>query len=179
MAMLGSAIAKKGPIAKRRRMADSRVEDWKRTGDLWLWKYGQNTRNYFGWNLAADRLGCESLLDLLGRMAASPRDCRREISVIRPTRRILAVPNNPGGSAGLESPPCLRLQVRRDRVGDRHWRLESDPARVAIEVGPSKLIELRAAVASMPSTGGDFAIGSDERTARRETSLWLWLVPDM
>ncbi len=158
-------------------MADLSVEGWKQAGDLWLWRYRQNTRNYPGWNLAADQLGWESLLDLLGRMAASPWACRRSIAVSRPTARILAVPNNPG--EGLESPPCLRLEVPRGSVGDRHWRLEAGPRRVALEVGPSKLDELRAAVGSMPSTGGDYAIGSDDRTAWKETSLWLWLVPEV
>jgi hypothetical protein len=160
-------------------MADPRVEGWRQAGNLWLWRYRQSTRNYPGWNLAADPMGWESLRDLLGRMVDSPWACRREISLSKPTARILAVPNNPGGSEGLESPPCLRLDVARGRVGDRHWRLESDPQRVALQVGPSKLAELRAAVASMPSTGGDFAIGSDDRTAWKETSLWLWLVPEM
>jgi hypothetical protein len=160
-------------------MVDPGVEAWKQVGDLWLCRYRQNTRNYPGWHLAAHRSGWVSLSDLFARMAAAPCACRREISVSRPTARILAVPNNPGGSEGLESPACLRLEVPGGRVGDRHWRLESDAQRVALEVGPSKLAELRAAVASMPSTGGDFAIGSDDRSARKETSLWLWLAPEM
>lgn len=64
-------------------------------------------------------------------------------------------------------------------MGDRQWRLESDRKRVVLEVGPSKLAEVHAAVGSMPSTGGDFAIGPDDRIASKETSLWLWLVPKM
>ena len=81
------------------------------------WRYRQDTRNYSGWNLAANQLGWESLFDLLGRMVSSPWACRREISVSRPTARILAVPNNPGGSEGLESPPCLILEMPRGKVG--------------------------------------------------------------
>jgi hypothetical protein len=167
------------PLSGVRGMADQSVEGWKQAGDLSLWRYGQNTKNYPGWNLAADQLGWESLLDLLGRMVASPWACRREVAVIRPTARILAVPNNPGGSVGLECPPCLGLELPRGRVGDRHWRLEADPKRITLEVGHSKLAELRAAVVSMPSSGGDYAIGPDDRTEWRETSLWLWLVAGM
>jgi hypothetical protein len=167
------------PFAGLRGMADPRVEGWKQVGDLWLWRYLQNTRNYPGWNLAANQLGWESLFELLGRMVSSPWACRREISASRPAARILAVPNNPDGSVGLESPPCLILEVPRGRVGDRQWRLEAEPKGVALEVGTSRLAELRAAVGSMPSTGGDFAIGPDDRTAWQGTALWLWLVPEM
>jgi hypothetical protein len=99
--------------------------------------------------------------------------------VIRPTGRVLAVPNNPAGSDGLESPQCLVLEVPRGRVEDRHWRLESVSEGVALEVGPSKLAEMLAAVGSVQSTGGDFAIGPDDRVMWKETSLWLWLVPEM
>jgi hypothetical protein len=105
-------------------MADSRVESWKLAGNVWLWRYGQNTKNYPGWNLAADETGWNSLFELIRRMAASPWACRREISVTKPTACILAVPNNPGGSEGLESRQCLNLAVPRGRVGDRQWRLE-------------------------------------------------------
>ena len=117
------------------------------------------------------------MFDLLGRMAASPWACRREISVIKPTARILAVPNNPAGSEGLESPRCLILEVPRGRVGDRQWRLESDPSRVALEVGTSKLGEMLDAVRSVQLSGGDFAIGPDDRVTWKEASLWLWLIP--
>jgi Resolvase, N terminal domain len=47
--------------------------------------------------------------------------------------RLLLGVNNPGGSEGLDSPPCLILEVPRRRVGDRQWRLEADPKRVALE----------------------------------------------
>jgi hypothetical protein len=160
-------------------MADSRVESWQQAGNLYLWRYAHRAKNYPGWNLAADETGRQSLFDLLGRMAASPWACRREISVIEPTARILAVPNNPAGSEGVESAQCLILEVPRGRVGDRQWRLESDPKRVVLEVGPSKLAEVHAAVGSMPATGGDFAVGPDDLNAWKETSLWLWLVPKM
>jgi hypothetical protein len=159
-------------------MADSRVESWKQAGNLYLWRYAHNTKNYPGWNLAAEETGWKSLFDLLGRMAASPLACRREISVLKPTSRILAVPNNPAGSEGIESAQRLILEVPRGRVGDRQWRLESDPKRVVLEVGPSKLAELHGAVGSMPSTGGDFAIGPVDLKEWKEKSLWLWLVPD-
>jgi hypothetical protein len=162
-----------------RGMADSRVESWQQAGNLYLWRYAHRTKNYPGWNLAADETGWKSLFDLLGRMAASPLACRREISVIKPTARILAVPNNPAGSEGVESAQCLILEVPRGRVGDRQWRLDSDLQRVVLEVGPSKLAEVHGAVGSMHSTGGDFAIGPDDRIAWKETALWLWLVPKM
>jgi hypothetical protein len=156
-------------------MADSRVESWKQSGNLYLWRYAHNTKNYPGWHLAADETGWKSLFDLLGRMAASPLACRREISVLKPTSRILAVPNNPAGSEGIESAQRLILEVPRGTVGDRQWRLESNQKRVVLEVGPSKLAELHGAVGSMPSTGGDFAIGPDAQRTWKEKSLWLWL----
>jgi hypothetical protein len=156
-------------------MTDSRVERWKQSGNLYLWRYADNTKNYPGWNLAAEETGWKSLFDLLGRIAASPLACRREISVIKPTARILAVPNNPAGSEGIESAQRLILEVPRGTVGDRQWRLESNQKRVVLEVGPSKLAELHGAVGSMPSTGGDFAIGPDAQRTWKEKSLWLWL----
>jgi hypothetical protein len=146
-------------------MADSRVESWKQAGNLYLWRYAHNTKNYPGWNLAAEETGWKSLFDLLGR----------EISVLKPTSRILAVPNNPAGSEGIESAQRLILEVPRGRVGERQWRLESDPKRVVLEVGPSKLAELHGVVGSMPSTGGDFAVGPDDQRTWKEKSLWLWL----
>ena len=68
-------------FAGLRALADPRVEGWEQAGNLWLWRYRQNTRNYPGWNLAANQLGWESLFDLLGRMVSSSWACRREISV--------------------------------------------------------------------------------------------------
>lgn len=160
-------------------MADSRVESWKQTGDLWLWRFRDNSKNYPGWNLAADETGWSALADLLGRMAASSRSCRREISVTKLTARVLAVPNNPARSADLESPRLLIIEVPRDRLGDNHWRLAADPARLALEVGTAKLGELLAAAQSVQVNGGDFAVGPDDRATRKDASLWFWLVPKL
>jgi hypothetical protein len=158
-------------------MSNPRVENWTQSGRLYLWRYGQNTKNYPGWNLAADETGWQSIADLLERMAESTRDSRREISVSRPTALALSVPNNPVGSKELESKQSLILNVQRNEVADQHWKLESSASRVILELGTAQLGVLHAAVLAVQRTGGDFAIGPDDKATWKESSLWFWLIP--
>jgi hypothetical protein len=97
-------------LAMAHTMSDPRVESWKQSGRLYLWRYGQNTKNYPGWNLASDETGWQSISDLLERMAESTRDSRREISVAAPTALTLSVPNNRAGSNGLVC-PVVRISL--------------------------------------------------------------------
>lgn len=137
---------------------------WKQSGRISIWRYTENERNYPGWNLNADRAGCQSLLNLLDALAADGAGSR-SIAITAPTKAQLGVPNNMRGQAAWVAPEKLRLTL--SPVADQ-WSFPPDLDPAAIEVGSTWLQALREGIAGIPEGRGDYAIG------KGSLRLWFW-----
>ncbi len=144
-----------------------RVIAWKQSGRISLWRYTENERNYPGWNLNADSVGCKSLLELVDALVAE--SCgSRTINLTEPSQAQLRVPGNTGGAAAWVVPVKLRVTIS-DARSDWHFPQDLDPAR--IEFGSDWVAPLREGVASMSAGRGDYSIGNDKNGSLK---LWFW-----
>jgi len=139
-------------------MSDPGVDRWKQRGRICVWKHKQR---HVDWNIAADDIACEGLLELLDRMEAGKWPSQKSLALVKPERTATNAPDRPALFATE-----LILKNRKGEVADDFWLLESAGTTVKLMVGLSRLQELRQAVADI--SGGDYAIGSEE------SPLWVW-----
>jgi hypothetical protein len=138
---------------------------WKQQGNVSLWRYTENERNYPGWHLNADRTGCLSLLALVEELAHTPGS-HRSVQLSEPSSSQLRVPNNKGGRAAWLAATKLRLSCSAQADT---WEFPPDLDPASLTVGSEWLEPLRAGIAGIPEGRGDHSIGH-----RRNGSLPLW-----
>jgi hypothetical protein len=144
--------------------ADSeRVNQWKQSGAVAVWRYLEGERNFPGWHLACNRDGHRSLLDLLERLreASSGDPVDRSVRLTPPSVRVLAVPNN--RRAGVFAPDRLRLQTA---PGAEIWTWEDIGSDLRLTAGTHGLDGLITWLAK-PAQAFDTSFG-------RSPPLWFW-----
>ena len=144
---------------------DDNVKRWQMRGNVYLWRYKGNARNYPGWHLTADEPGCAALLELIDLMRASQFSSEAPIPLSQPSPRELVVPNAP-----REHIPANSLTVYHSptKLAADHWRLTENDSRVRLEVGHDGLSELRNGIADVARHEGDYSIGATGQ------ELWFW-----
>ena len=70
-------------------MSDPAVDRWKQRGRVCLWKH---KHRHVDWNIAADDVGCEALLDLLDRMNKGKWPSQKSITLSTSRRTATGVP---------------------------------------------------------------------------------------
>lgn len=128
-------------------------------GNIYAWKYLENSRNYPGWNFTADKNGCESLLELLDLMKLCEWSSKKEIITSIPTEKQIKVPNNQRGLAKWKSISKLILSSKKG-IEKNHWKIIEDENEIEIQFGEDKLVELEKAIIGIPNGEGDFAISN-------------------
>ncbi len=149
-------------------MPDENVNKWKQKGHLYLWHYVDNTRNYPGWNLTADKIFSDSFADLIQRMLVARYNCQQSLMITLPTKKILSVPNNQSGKAGWKSPKTLVLKHQKDESADDYFSLEESEIKVILSVGRQNLELLKECMLKIPEKEGDYCIEIGN------TQLWFW-----
>lgn len=141
---------------------------WAHTGKISLWSYRENQRNFPGWHLNADALGCRSLISLLDTLIDQP--AAYLLDLVAPTPMQLSVPNNKSGRAAWFAPK--QLQLRFSGEGS-DWRFPITEAAEAacLQFGSTWIKPLREAIAGIPGGRGDYAIGARDKGSTR---LWFW-----
>ncbi len=142
-------------------------QSWQQTGSVMLWRYTGNRRNFPGWHLTADPVGCASLITLLDAFVADGLPGSRTLIITAPTQAVLAVPNN--RSAASIAPGKLRLSFS-STASEWSFPQSMDPAEFS--VGTDWLPVLRQALLDIPQGKGDYSIGPPGGS-----SLWLWWQP--
>jgi hypothetical protein len=144
----------------------SLVKEWRQTGRVSLWRYTENERNYPGWNLNADAVGCQSLLELLDALTIDGT-ATRTITLTPPTTARLSVPNNKSGAAAWLAPNRWRITLS-SRPEDWDFPANLEPA--ALLLGSNWLDPLRACLSGIQAGVGDQSIGD----RKRGLALWFW-----
>lgn len=140
---------------------------WKQEGRVSLWRYTANGRNYPGWHLNADKVGCASFLALLQELAGSPGN-HRTVQLSAPGRAQLAVPNNQRGEAPSVAPQKLRISCSTE---PEIWVFPPDLEPAYLMFGAHWLEPLCRGVAGIPDGRGDFSVGSSRDG---NLPLWFW-----
>ena len=143
-----------------------RSHQWKQQGSVVLWRYTENLRNYPGWQLTADAMGCHSLVELLDAFDADGVAGSRAVNISPPTPAILTVPNN--RRAQWVAPTKLRVSFS---TTPSQWRFPEALEPAGLTVGAEWLQKLRHGILGIPLGEGDFAIGNSDDG---NLPLWFW-----
>ena len=144
------------------------AHSWEQTGNLSLWYYTENERNYPGWHLTGDAAGCASFVALLDALAADGIPASRAVEITPPSKAQLTVPNNKSGLAAWLSPRKFRIAFSSNPVD---WSFPLDRDTAVLTVGLDWLAPIREGISGIPLGRGDYSIGP---TAKGNARLWFW-----
>ena len=136
-------------------------------GSISLWRFTENVRNYPGWHLSADELGCASLRSLLTSLQSSGG--YRTIPTSRPTSTTLSVPNNKGGAAKWTAATKWRIEFAKANS----WSFSQSADFAVLALGSSGMADLIRGVTAIATGIGDFCVGDGSQ----DEVLWFWWQP--
>ena len=145
-----------------------RAHSWKQTGNVSLWRYTENERNYPGWHLTADTAGCDSLIALLDALVSDGIPAFRAVEITPLSKAQLGVPNNKSGLAAWRSPGKLRVTFSSDPA---EWSFPPDLEPAVLAIGSDWLAPLQEGISGIPHGRGDCSIGFAGNGSSR---LWFW-----
>lgn len=152
-------------------MTKEEINKFKISGQIYLWKFLENQRNYPGWNLTADKTGCESLLQLFEMMKQTEWSSKKEIQTAVPTELQIKVPNIQNGNAKWKYAKTLILNYKKNSASDE-WMIAENSDTVEIRFGTDKLTEFENSISKIQKGSGDFAISDFEESDA--SILYFW-----
>ncbi|ATY32824.1 hypothetical protein [Sphingomonas psychrotolerans] len=135
------------------------VAAWQQAGHLYVWRYAILNRSRRGWHFHADRVGCESVADLIDRMVAGGEPSHRTLVLGSVTPETWALPNfgPPKGDRFAR----LRIEYW---PGQETLGIEPVEDRLVLGLGAKRAPFLRAALIDLSIGQNDFGIApSDDR----------------
>jgi len=148
-------------------MADPDIERWTNRGSISIWRYEDFPRNYHGYHLTADSLGCTFLLGLVELFRNARYPARKVVELTIPNSEHLAIPNCPRKCVPART---AEFRFRRDSPDD-HWSIGEADGKVTIETGTTGLLGLDRGFADITLNKGDWATGEGN------DALWFWWHP--
>ena len=153
----------------------SQVNEWKQSGEVFVWCYPDGSKNYGGWHLTATNSGAISLTSLMDAFEAEANFRHRKVQLSQVNANILSVPNY---NSKTQSPIAIILDFNSSGDHSNQWKLEIESESVLrLKFGLKKLAELRTAFAGIPSGEGDYSIGPENQKDAKDQDLWIWWHP--
>jgi hypothetical protein len=143
---------------------DSAIEKFTVRGAIYLWKYLSKENSYPGWNITADKAGCDSLLSLLAMMDRSEYPSKKSLKTETPRKQV-TVANQ---TSTFKTIQLLTFSHRKEEANN--WVIEERKKELVIAFDRKKLIELSEAVEKVKVGQGDFAIFDHHN----ENILYFW-----
>ncbi len=125
-----------------------------------MWRHPQK---YKDWNLAADEIACDALLDLLDRMENAKWPSQMSLRLAKTSMTATG-----GADRKARFAREFTLKYRKGIVPDDCWELSDMDGVVTLVLGLTHLRAFRDAVADMKNGGGDYCIGDDD------APVWVW-----
>ena len=145
-----------------------RAHSWKQSGEISLWYYTENDRNYPGWHMTTDELGSASMVMLLDALLEDNTSASRSLFVKSPSKVQLAIPNNKSGLAAWRSPKKLVVAYSPNA---NEWSLPLSEDVAVLTFGSDWHTPLRKGISNIPIGLGDYSIGSNNGSS---AALWFW-----
>ena len=139
------------------------------TGQIFIWRYTDNDRNYPGWNLTLDRQASQDLLQLFDLMDQCDWSTKKSLGTTEPTDNELNVPNNRQGTARWSTKRTITFTTKTNAAPD-YWTTDERKEELEIIFSKHKMKPLRQAIADIPNGKGDISIGD----SRDENLLTFW-----
>lgn len=146
-----------------------KIEKFKISGKVYIWKYSDNGRNYPGWNLTMDNLASQEISKLLDLMSNCEWTTSKKLLTQRPTGNEVFTPNNRRGHANWTTKEKMAITHKANESPD-FWAVIDKEAELEIRFGKQKLMELKRAIESIPTGKGDFSIADRQD----ENILTFW-----
>lgn len=147
----------------------SEIEKYKVEGEIYIWIYKDNIRNYPGWNITFNSDAIKSLINLFKLLNSSEWSLKKKILTKTPSQKQINIPNNKFGNAVWKSKQKIVLNLKISELDD-HWLINENEEEIEFQFGKAKLRELINALKAVSNKQGDFAI-SDRN---EENILYLW-----
>jgi hypothetical protein len=139
------------------------VNDWKQDGNVYLWRFKDDSRKFSGWHMTADGDGSRSLNSLLDIFLQSDIDARRTVRLTMPTEKELRVPNY-----NKKADPAEKLLLEFVAKENSLWSLSCEDKKTTLRVGRTNLLNLRNGIEDIEKGKGDYCIGE------KGQELWFW-----
>ena len=133
------------------------------SGQVFIWKYLDNSRNYPGWNLTADKKACKELSHLFDMMSESEWSLCKTVTTSKPMETELAVPNNQNGNAKWLTKTAITFCIKPTQ-SENYLSITEMSDSVEIDLGRQMLHKLKEAIMSISSGNGDFSISDENQT---------------
>jgi hypothetical protein len=138
------------------------INKWKQSGNIYIWKYRSNPRNYPGWHLNADKQGCDSLIEFLSLLSDEDSGLKRTINLSKPDSRQYNVPT----SQYKVKAEAKLVIIKSPKENDFHFSYDSD--KLTLNIGGSQIPEFVRGLTDVANGKGDYCIGDDGQ------ELWFW-----
>ena len=129
-------------------------------GNLYVWKYSENSRNYPGLNISADFSAISNLIDLLELMINCEWSTKKVLECKIPTNVILSKPNNRKGTADFKSADHLILTLVKNKKS--LWKTTFNDQKAELQFNEAKAIELRQSFLKLLERRNDFSICDED-----------------
>jgi hypothetical protein len=149
------------------------VNAWKQQGNLYLWRYTEETKHFPGWHITADAQGCLAILDLLNRVEQYPSSAERTLRITLPTSDIVQILCR---HMRWKAPERLKFVYLPALDAEKYWRIEEKIAsKVFLTVGTHYLAQLKMGITGIMKGVGDYSIGNQEIAEDNvKMRLWFW-----
>jgi hypothetical protein len=137
--------------------------DWKQTGNVYLWRYKDDSKKFLGWHMTADEEGAMSFVSLVDIFLQSDTDARRTVRLTIPIEREVSVPN-----FNRKADPAEKLVLEIVAKENSLWSLSGKGKKITLRVGRSHLLTLRDGIDGIEKGKGDYCIGE------KGQELWFW-----
>lgn len=136
---------------------------WTLKGNLYLWRYKNNPKNYKGWHFTGDRHGLASLCDLLNLMSKEEQCAKCTIRLAKPTETELSI-SGCNDRALKESKVVLHFETDNPV----EWSIKPYGDSMDIIMSPHSLKGFRESLQLLLRGRNDFSFGYGEN------KIWFW-----
>lgn len=143
------------------------IEKFKFVGEIYIWKYTNNTKNYPGWNLTLNKEAAQNLLKLFDLMLKSEWSAKKNIQTAPVTQFQADIPQN--RNSNWKSKPKILFKYNNNDLNEFWQIIETDDC-VEILFGKEKLYKLKESIHNIISGKSDFAISD----SNEDNILYFW-----
>ena len=147
-----------------------KIAKLKLSGQVFIWKYLDNSRNYPDWNLTLDKIASKELSNLLDMMNQCDWGVSKSFKTSKPTETELLVPNNQNGHAKWITKDFITF-CSNNNIASDYWKIKESSNSLELNFGKEMLMKLKEAITNIPLGKGDISI-SDKNENNILTFWW-------
>ncbi len=138
------------------------INNWVQKGCIFIWSYKGNPKNYQGFHLSSDFVGCNSLIKLLGLFSKSDQSAKRTLKLSKPDNKVYSIPNC--NSKPIAYQKCLiQFEAR-----SKSMAIKTDKEKIIITIGKDYISKIINGLTDIKKGSGDYQIGDSI------SQLWFW-----